>query len=149
MSDTALITVARSDDCLANNAAVPSLMLCSLLLVVVVASLRLCGFARTLRLIRSMTRGDAVSWNDTGHAFATATAKRLALVAALYPGRARCLEQSLTLYWLLRRSAMSVVLRLGVQPTSFAAHAWVEYGGSPILENEMVHTMLPFPGHLV
>jgi hypothetical protein len=40
---------------------------------------------------------------------------------------------------------MDAVLRLGVQPLGFTAHAWIEYGGRPVLEGEIVRTVLPFP----
>jgi hypothetical protein len=72
-------------------------------------------------------------------------ARRIATVAAFYPGRALCLEQALTLYYCLRSSGLRAAFRIGVQPISFAAHAWVEYQGQPVLENEMVHTVVPFP----
>jgi hypothetical protein len=45
----------------------------------------------------------------------------------LYPGRARCLEQSLVLYYLLRRRGVALHYRQGVMPHPFQAHAWIEY----------------------
>ena len=54
------------------------------------------------------------------------------MAGALYPGRALCLEQSLALYYLLRRRGVPVRYCQGVQPYPFEAHAWVEYGGTPI-----------------
>ena len=56
----------------------------------------------------------------------------VALAAALYPGRALCLERSLVLYDRLRREGAAVELRIGVQAMPFAAHAWVTYGGEPV-----------------
>jgi hypothetical protein len=67
------------------------------------------------------------------------------MVAAFYPARVACLEQSLTLYWLLLRERVPVTFRIGVLPSQFAAHAWVEYKGEPVLESELVHTVIPFP----
>jgi hypothetical protein len=42
--------------------------------------------------------------------------------------RANCLEQSLVLWWLLRRRGTDAVLRIGARKDSdrFEAHAWVE-----------------------
>jgi hypothetical protein len=57
---------------------------------------------------------------------------RVAMAAALYPGRAKCLEQSLVLYCLLRRKGIGVHYYQGVRPYPFQAHAWVEYRGEVI-----------------
>lgn len=56
----------------------------------------------------------------------------VAMAGALYPGRAKCLEQSLALYYLLRRRSVAVKYCQGVQPYPFQAHAWVEYRGEVI-----------------
>jgi hypothetical protein len=70
----------------------------------------------------------------------------VAIAAAFYPGRAQCLEQSLALFLLLRRRAMPVELRIGVQPFPFTAHAWVEHNGRPVNEQEdFVTRLAPFP----
>ena len=55
--------------------------------------------------------------------------RAVATAAALFPGRAECLERSLLLYWLLRRRGVRCELRLGVQLYPFLAHAWVERDG--------------------
>jgi hypothetical protein len=54
-----------------------------------------------------------------------ATARRLFF-------RANCLEQSLALWWLLRRRGISADLRIGArkQAAKFEAHAWLELGGT-------------------
>jgi transglutaminase-like putative cysteine protease len=54
------------------------------------------------------------------------------MAGALYLGRAKCLEQSLALYYLLRRQGVAVAYCQGVQPYPFRAHAWVEYRGQVI-----------------
>jgi len=89
------------------------------------------GLGRTIRLIRRIDRGHA------GDAPGDATLARtidatIAKASALFPGRALCLEQSLALYALLRRSAVPARLRLGVQSYPFGAHAWVEVHGEPL-----------------
>jgi hypothetical protein len=61
-------------------------------------------------------------------------ARSVAMAAALYPGRARCLEQSLVLYYLLRRRGVAVRYRQGVMPHPFQAHAWIEYDGEVITD---------------
>lgn len=123
---------------------IPSMMSCGFALIVMIVVLRTCGFVRALRLARWMTRTMHPT-SDAAFEAAQLIARRVALVAAFYPGRARCLEQSLTLYWLLRRVGMAAELRLGVQPVSFAAHAWVEYQREPVHEGELVSTVLALP----
>src|SRR5713226_1799657 len=46
--------------------------------------------------------------------------------------RTNCLEQSVVLWWLLRRQGISSDLRIGVCKSSdgVAAHAWVEFAGA-------------------
>jgi hypothetical protein len=56
----------------------------------------------------------------------------VAMGAALFPGRAQCLERSLVLYDYLRCRGISAQMRLGIQRYPFMAHAWVEYRGEPI-----------------
>ena len=63
-------------------------------------------------------------------------AQLLATAAAFYPRRALCLEQSLALFVLLRRSGVAAVLRIGVQPLPFYAHAWVEVDGQSLNEQQ-------------
>ncbi len=50
------------------------------------------------------------------------------------PADSRCLMQSLVLTGMLARRGTPSTLVIGVKPgTSFAAHAWVEAGGQPLL----------------
>jgi hypothetical protein len=73
-------------------------------------------------------------------------ADRVAVIAAFFPGRALCLEQSLALYWLLRRRGVSARLRVGVHPAPFTAHAWIEYDGAPVNEDDdRIRELLPLP----
>jgi hypothetical protein len=94
--------------------------------------LRLGGFRPTLRYVAS-DLADCSPPPDPA-AFADETARQVALAGALYPARARCLEQALTLCRLLRRRGIDAHVRLGVQPYRFRAHAWVEFRGVPINE---------------
>lgn len=118
---------------------------CALFIGGVKAALKLFGFARTLQWVRAPTvrrqRDDAecaAIIADTQQAVATA--------AALFPGRAMCLEQSLTLLYYLRRAGVDAHLRLGVQPHPFGAHAWVEFGTEPVNDFvEHIGHYLPLP----
>lgn len=50
------------------------------------------------------------------------------------PWKTTCLERSLTLWWLLRRTGVPCELRIGVRrgETGVEAHAWVEHAGQAI-----------------
>jgi hypothetical protein len=114
-------------------------------MLVVKVSLGVVGFERTLRWVRR-TSGGAVVREDGDPELVDAAARAVAVAGAFYPGRALCLEQSLVLYWSLRRRGVGVELRLGVQPHPFEAHAWVEHEGRPILEDrEKLKRFIPLP----
>jgi hypothetical protein len=49
------------------------------------------------------------------------------------PRDPRCLTTSLVLTALLARRGVASTLVIGVRPDPFAAHAWVEYRGRPLL----------------
>jgi hypothetical protein len=64
--------------------------------------------------------------------------RRLAAVAervlAKLPGDSRCLTRSLVVLAMLARRGIDVRLILAARPApTFAAHAWVERGGHPLL----------------
>jgi len=52
-----------------------------------------------------------------------------------------CLEESLTLWYLLRRQEIPARLRIGVrkEKEKFEAHAWVEYGDEALNQDEALH----------
>jgi Transglutaminase-like superfamily len=60
-----------------------------------------------------------------------------------------CLEQSLVLWWLLRRLGIAAALRIGARKEvgRFEAHAWVEVGGAVLNDTNAVHHhFVPFDG---
>jgi len=93
-------------------------------------SLRFLGFAKTLKMIKRVTPNHPSAQPD--ELLVLQTIQRLKVVAALFPGRFACLERSVVLFVLLRRTGLPVELRIGVQPHRFRAHAWVELDGRPI-----------------
>ncbi|HEU4641437.1 MAG TPA: lasso peptide biosynthesis B2 protein [Gemmatimonadaceae bacterium] len=123
----------------------PSVATCAIALVVVKGALRVAGFARTLRAVEWLTRGRAGEARSDRE-FVLAADHAVAVAAALYPGRALCLEQSLVLYHLLRHGGVAATLRIGVHPYPFSAHAWVECDGAPVndvLEHVKMYAPLP------
>lgn len=126
---------------------IPSVPLCCLMLFVVKAALYVHGFSWTLASIRKRTHLLREHKQATRTEAIAVIERRVALAGALYPGRAACLEQSLVLYYLLRRLTFPARLRLGVQPYPFLAHAWVEdEDGTPVNDvAEHVSWFTPLP----
>jgi hypothetical protein len=126
----------------------PSIWRGTLLIVGVKISLAWLGFDRTLRIIRDRVQRIAPS-SQADTADVRATEYAVALAAAIYPGRALCLEQSLIVYYVLRRQGIPVQFAMGVQHLPFVAHAWVEYKGEPITDvKEHVQQFVRLPGPL-
>jgi len=52
-----------------------------------------------------------------------------------------CLEESLTLWYLLRKQGIAASLRIGVRKENekFEAHAWVEHRGEALNQDEAMH----------
>ena len=107
--------------------------------------LRLRGLQRGLAMARRLgASGPTLPWSAE---WTDAVAHRVAVAAAFYPRRALCLEQSLALFVALRRAGAPAVLRIGVRPVPFAAHAWVEIAGQAVNEpQDFIGQLVPFPG---
>jgi hypothetical protein len=108
-----------------------SVVACMVSIALIRRSLAWLGFARTLKRVRERSARTSFATDFSPASIAKAD-RVVAIAAALYPGRALCLERSLVLYERLRREGAAVELRIGVQATPFAAHAWVTYGGEPV-----------------
>jgi transglutaminase-like putative cysteine protease len=121
----------------------PAVWWCGVQLVVVRAALRFLGYATTVRAIHRIASHVDADVGDAPHV--SEIARRVATAAAFFPGRALCLEQSVALYYNLRRLGIPARLRLGVQPRPFAAHAWVEFRGQPVNERDQLKQFLPLP----
>lgn len=110
---------------------IPSVLRCAVTIFAVKLVLRSRGFGWTMRWLRQ--RVGAIPVDTMVDVEVVKAAERaVAMAGALYPGRAMCLEQSVVLYYLLRRQRIAVKYCQGVQPHPFAAHAWIEYRGEPI-----------------
>lgn len=117
---------------------VPSVLRCVLMILVVKAMLKVCGSGWTIEWVRR--RVQEVRFQvDLDLPIVKETEYQVAMAGALYPGRAKCLEQSMVLYFVLRRGGVPVKFRLGVQPFPFLAHAWVEYRGE-LINDVLEHT---------
>jgi len=104
-----------------------------MLFVAAKVGLRALGLRRLLMAIGLWQRrlqSTAVDQSTTVHLLERAVSQ----VAALLPGRALCLEQSLVLYAAMTILRIPTAFRMGVRAYGFRAHAWVEYRGMPIAE---------------
>ena len=123
----------------------PGVLRCGLFILGAKVALKIMGFRRTLRWIERRVGHGPLGAVVTPEEI-TDVQGAVAMAAALYPGRALCLEQSLALYYFLRRSGIGARLRLGVKPYPFEAHAWVDYGGAPVNDfAEHVRHFVPLP----
>jgi hypothetical protein len=131
-----------------SNVPVPSVARCMLMIFALKAALRWAGFGWTTCWIRRrVARAPAKVSPHAG--VIPAVEHAVAMTGALYPGRALCLEQSLLLYYLLRRRGIGVTYHQGVQAHPFIAHAWVEYRGETINDVvEHVKWFIPIPAPL-
>ena len=104
-----------------------ALIAIKLLLVVI-------GFARTHSLLQWRVRHRATTTNPDAATLNT-SARAVVAAAILIPGRIECLEQSLALWYLLRRRGVGAELTFGMTQYPFGAHAWVTYRGEPVNED--------------
>ena len=109
----------------------PSVIRCIAMIFALKLALRIYGFGKVIRWIGFRVKPvPAAAWLNAEAVKAAEHA--VATAGALYPGRALCLEQSLVLYFMLRRCGVAVTYCHGVSPCPFQAHAWIEYGGEVI-----------------
>lgn len=108
-------------------------------------SLKTLGFGRTLGVYRKLAKvrsssGDAASAHDER---VRAIEESISSAAALFPGRAGCLERSLSMGLMLRWMRVPAEIKIGVQPFPFYAHAWVEVAGERLNTGDVWATGLP------
>ena len=114
--------------------------------------LRVAGYRRWRRLLDS--RASARQASEAGTAAresALAVARLEASAARHLLLRTNCLEQSLVLWWLLRRRGIAAELRIGARKEhgQFEAHAWVELEGVVLNDAQGQHLhFAPFDGAL-
>lgn len=102
-----------------------------LVLVLVIAVLRLLPLRVALVATSYLNvRGREPATSDEAHALVR-TARR---AAAWWPGRAACLEISLTATWLAVLRGRAVEWCHGVQVHPYTFHAWVQADGVPVDE---------------
>lgn len=114
-----------------------------MLLLVIRTMLRVTGYKRTQQwLQKRLERRTAIPSQMPGSSSWLEMTCRMVRAADYYsPGHATCLEESLTLWYLLRAQNIPAVVRIGVRKQSnrFEAHAWVEQNGIALNQQEEQH----------
>jgi hypothetical protein len=111
-----------------------------LVLPLVSQSLRWRGFSATRESLRLRSApGRKPSTSENQNVELAARMVKAAVRHSLW--RASCLEESLTLWWLLARQGVSCEVRIGVRKRAeeFEAHAWVERDGVALNEPDGKH----------
>jgi hypothetical protein len=113
------------------------------LLLLIAASLRLRGFNKTKSHLQRKLPPDLQTGANTDAAAEKIqrTCRMLSAAAHYGPWHTTCLEQSLALWYLLRKQNIPASLRIGVRKSQekFQAHAWVECAGAALNEAEGMH----------
>ena len=112
----------------------------AMLLPMIRASLRVRGYNKTFSSLQARVNPIAPAQNgDAEQLRKTSRMVRAAVHHSLL--HFTCLEESLGLWYLLRRQGIAPQLRIGVRKENgkFEAHAWVEHGGEALNQPEATH----------
>jgi hypothetical protein len=115
----------------------------AILLLLVRWSLRLRGYGKTFTSLQGRLQFQAKE-TESRPALREEVQSTCRMVrAALHYSLSQytCLEESLTLWYLLRKQGIPACLRIGVRKEKemFEAHAWVEHGGEALNQDEAMH----------
>ena len=106
-------------------------------------SLRLRGYSKTFASLHKRVPPAAKETeNRPGEPEEVRAACRMVIAALRYSLlQYTCLEESLTLWYLLRKQGIAAYLRIGVRKENekFEAHAWVEHRGEALNQDEAMH----------
>ena len=100
-------------------------------------ALQVMGLRNYQRLLDKFSRGSIPPVGKDDRKLRDQIRKTTRLVAAAGrrgPYRAKCLPESLTLWWLLRQQGVESQIRFGARKNGrrMEAHAWVEFEGMPL-----------------
>ena len=100
-------------------------------------TLQVFGLKNYHRLLDKLSRGNDRAFDMGERKLRDEIRKTVRLVDAAGrhgPYRAKCLPESLTLWWLLRRQGIESQIRFGARKYAhrMEAHAWVEFEGVPL-----------------
>lgn len=96
---------------------------------------RLMGASKLMRLMQRVLPSRTLPERSPCFQDVAAACSRAGL---LYFRRTRCLERSLTIYFMAARRQIPVRLNIGVRKVPFASHAWVECAGQVMDRDEEI-----------
>jgi Transglutaminase-like superfamily len=115
--------------------------------------LRLAGMRRWKAVLLRLTPRKAwTAPEPAGMAVAQKIARIQGAVSRHLTWHPSCLEQSLVLWWQLRRRGIAAQMRIGARKEAgrFEAHAWVELGKVILNDSGEAHThFVPFDGSIL
>lgn len=125
----------------------------TVLLYVVRISLRLRGYTKTQQWLQSRLdlRPRVTSFSEDNSVCIERICHMVSAAERYSPGQPTCLDESLLLWYLLRRQNICAEMRIGVrkQGGKFEAHAWVENNGVALNQRDEQHRLYaPFDGDL-
>ena len=111
------------------------------LLPLVSLSLRLRGFRKTQAFLQKFLSLPSHSTDISASSRADLTVRMVRAAVRYSLGHPTCLDESMTLWWLLERQGIGAELKVGVRKDGekFEAHAWVERDGVALNEPESKH----------
>jgi hypothetical protein len=111
------------------------------LLPLISLSLRLRGFRKTQAFLQWFLSTPSNETDSSASSHVDLTVHMVHAAVRHSVGHPTCLEESLALWWLLRRQGIASELRIGVRKLDekFEAHAWVERDGVALNEPESLH----------
>lgn len=111
------------------------------LLPLVSLSLRLRGFRKTQAFLQKFLSLPSHSTDISASSRADLTVRMVRAAVRNSLGHPTCLDESMTLWWLLERQGIGAELKVGVRKDGekFEAHAWVERDGVALNEPESKH----------
>jgi hypothetical protein len=115
----------------------------AILLPLVRWSLRLRGYGATFASLqkRIPPQADSVESSPDARDKVQATCRMVRAALRYSLAEHSCLEESLTLWYLLRKQEIPACLRIGVRKENekFEAHAWVEHAGEALNQLDEMH----------
>lgn len=110
------------------------------LLPLIHLSLKLKGVKYTEKILTDLASKTKIKNQDITLVFMTA---KMVKIASKYQSWATCLRRSLVLWYLLKKQGFDSKLCIGVRKEKgdFEAHAWVEFQGIPLNENDHLKEM--------
>jgi len=112
----------------------------SVLLPLADIALRIFGYRKTQQALARFIGDQKTQTSPDTEQFTQArqVANLVRIAARKGPYRNTCLRESLVTWWLLQHRGIITQLKIGIakEKADFKAHAWIELGGTPVIDSE-------------